>query len=546
MNHVNASTVATSVDAHDRNSARRSLELPDPVIAVARVAAEQDAGGADLIGEFLNAETEDDVAVTIRFRTTDVAYTGWTWSVTVALVDPVQPTVSEVVLLPGPDALLPPPWLPWSERIRPGDLGPGDLLLPRPEDPRLVPGYVQSDDPAVEDVAHELGIGRVQVMSRLGRLEAAERWRDGGFGPDAEMAKAAPATCVTCAFYLPLAGSLGAEFGVCGNDMAPADGRVVDCGYGCGAHSEVVIEPVPTGFRESHVDDLVLDVHPRPQVESGIDPAEIEIEPIVHGQPASDAGPGVAGQIDRDPTDPSGAELELIEGSELVVEAEPAELEFAPAESGESHELEFAAGDSQGSWSDAAPTELQFAPAESGESWSESEPAASQPSRSEPSRSEPAGSEPDELEFEPAEPSEPSSESAEPAELEFAQVELGESSREPEEPAELEFAPAEPSEPSRESGPADLELAPAESGESSSEPDEPAQRAFAPGEASEPSSDSGGPTELEFAPGEPSSESGEPTDLELAPAEQSDDSAGPASPDEPDQPAPPDLDPARY
>ncbi|MGH3951731.1 MAG: DUF3027 domain-containing protein, partial [Pseudonocardiaceae bacterium] len=43
-------------------------------------------------------------------------------------------------------------------------------------------------------------------------------------------------------FYLPLAGSLKAAFGVCGNDIAPAEGHVVHVEYGCGAHSEIVVE----------------------------------------------------------------------------------------------------------------------------------------------------------------------------------------------------------------------------------------------------------------------------------------------------------------
>ena len=74
-------------------------------------------------------------------------------------------TVSEVVLLPGPKALTAPEWLPWSERVRPGDLGAGDLLPTRPDDPRLVPGYLASDDPAVEDVTKEIGLGRKRVLS---------------------------------------------------------------------------------------------------------------------------------------------------------------------------------------------------------------------------------------------------------------------------------------------------------------------------------------------------------------------------------------------
>ena len=56
-------------------------------------------------------------------------------------------------------------WVPWDQRVRPGDLGPGDLLAPLTDDPRLVPGYMASGDPQVDDVAVEIGLGRRQVMS---------------------------------------------------------------------------------------------------------------------------------------------------------------------------------------------------------------------------------------------------------------------------------------------------------------------------------------------------------------------------------------------
>ena len=39
-----------------------------------------------------------------------------------------------------------------------------------------------------------------------------------------------------------LADSLGRVFGVCANEMAPGEGRVVAFDYGCGAHSDVVLD----------------------------------------------------------------------------------------------------------------------------------------------------------------------------------------------------------------------------------------------------------------------------------------------------------------
>ncbi len=79
------------------------------------------------------------------------------------------------------------------------------------------------------------------------------------------MATHAPAHCASCAFYLPLAGSLGALFGACGNEFAPADGRVVDAGYGCGAHSDAAAELRAEVGAVAVIDELRLEVHPRPE-----------------------------------------------------------------------------------------------------------------------------------------------------------------------------------------------------------------------------------------------------------------------------------------
>jgi hypothetical protein len=73
------------------------------------------------------------------------------------------------------------------------------------------------------------------------------------------MARNAPAHCGTCGFLLPLAGSLRAGFGVCGNEVAATDGRVVSVEFGCGAHSEAVVdvpplaEPVGEVFDDSEI-----------------------------------------------------------------------------------------------------------------------------------------------------------------------------------------------------------------------------------------------------------------------------------------------------
>lgn len=242
----------------DDGSVQRALS---DAVELARDAAVAEAG-AEQVGKHAGVHAEDAVSASHLFEAAVPGYGGWYWSVTVATAGPGEPvTVSEVVLTPGPDALVAPKWVPWERRVRPGDLGVGDILPTEEDDPRLVPGYVQSDDPAVEEVAHEIGLGRPRVLSRYGRTEAAGRWRSGEFGPRSDMARSAPAACGTCGFYLPLAGSLRAAFGVCGNEIAPADGHVVNVEYGCGAHSEVEVEATSSvPVAELVYDDSLLDM----------------------------------------------------------------------------------------------------------------------------------------------------------------------------------------------------------------------------------------------------------------------------------------------
>lgn len=264
-------------------------------VDLARSAAEAEAA-AQTVGEHVGSDVDGDRLVTHYFACLSPGYVGWRWAVTVARASRAKvPTVDEVVLLPGEGALLAPEWVPWHERVAPGDLGVGDLLPPEPGDPRLEPGYTGSDALEPQDEPDgagplrpeqwELGLGRLRVLSAWGREEAAERWHDGDFGPDASMAKAAPAACASCGFLVPVGGTLGQQFGLCANEMSPADGRVVDLGYGCGAHSEApVIEgtgiPVaPTVLDHGYEFEAVVPSGPA-------EPAEPELEPAAESEPA--------------------------------------------------------------------------------------------------------------------------------------------------------------------------------------------------------------------------------------------------------------------
>lgn len=261
------------------------MTAPDSVAAaavdLARTAAEQEAGDPARVGPPAGVLEEGPRLVLHRFVCTDPAYRGWYWTVEVARAPRAkEATVNEVLLLPGEGALLAPSWVPWSDRLRPGDVGVGDLLPTAADDPRLALRLTDTAGWVDSDLWMELGLGRARVLSAEGREDAAERWLEGDGGPDAPLARQAPAACATCGFFVRLVGALGTAFGVCANALAPDDARVVAVDHGCGAHSEALVMPSahPTGvpFEDDAVE--ITPVH-APGPES--DAAELS-EPYGH------------------------------------------------------------------------------------------------------------------------------------------------------------------------------------------------------------------------------------------------------------------------
>jgi len=237
---------------------------------LARAAAEEIAGPGQ-VGPHEGAEAEGDRVVTHLFACLDPAYTGWQWAVTVSRAARSKlVTVSESVLLPGTGSLLAPEWVPWSNRVRPGDLGVGDLLPSGWDDERLVPVVMlEGDDGVLElagDDSSEAGAGRARVLSAIGRDATARRWYSGEHGPGTPLASAAPGPCMTCGFLVRLGGPLGRVFGACANEFAPDDGQVVSLDHGCGAHSDAV---TPTGSYDIPVpviDEIGFDLVDAPGV----------------------------------------------------------------------------------------------------------------------------------------------------------------------------------------------------------------------------------------------------------------------------------------
>ena len=214
-------------------------------LELARSAAIADAGSADLVGADVSVEIDDDGRVeTYLFEAHLAGYKGWRWCVTIAVVDEKsEPTICDVVVLPGPDALLAPEWVAYRDRIQPGDVGVGDIVPSSLDDTRLVPSVhsLIADEELDAMQVFELGLGRARVMSIEGRDQASKRWYESDRGPQSPIAQAAPKPCSSCAFFLPIAGSLRASFGVCANAISPEDARVVSVDHGCGAHSEATL-----------------------------------------------------------------------------------------------------------------------------------------------------------------------------------------------------------------------------------------------------------------------------------------------------------------
>ena len=214
-------------------------------LELARSAAIADAGNQELVGADVSVEIDDDGRVeTYLFEANLAGYKGWRWCVTIAKVDKKsEPTICDVVVLPGPDALLAPEWVAYRDRIQPGDVGVGDIVPSSLDDTRLVPSVhsLIADEELDALQVFELGLGRARVMSIEGRDQASKRWYESDRGPQSPIAQAAPKPCSSCAFFLPIAGSLRASFGVCANAISPEDARVVSVDHGCGAHSEATL-----------------------------------------------------------------------------------------------------------------------------------------------------------------------------------------------------------------------------------------------------------------------------------------------------------------
>lgn len=198
-----------------------------------------DITAPETVGEHAGVVLEAERLLTHAFVCLLPGYRGWFWTVTMTRASRSRtPTINELSVKPGPEALLAPEWVPWADRLAPGDVSGSDRLPYRKDDPRLMEGYEATGEDADEIAEFELGLGRARVLSEQGRTEAFQRWYSTDRGPNTASTRAAKAQCSSCGFLMLMAGSARTMFGVCANEWSPEDGKVVSLDHGCGAHSE--------------------------------------------------------------------------------------------------------------------------------------------------------------------------------------------------------------------------------------------------------------------------------------------------------------------
>ena len=280
--------------------------------SLARSVAMTVADEPDQVGRLTRSINEDDHVTDFRFESKKRGYEGWEWSVTLYHdTDIDEWTVNESSLVPTDQALMPPAWVPWKDRLLPTDLSVTDSIGTEPDDSRLedgfrrtepsaaaptpdadqaqaeeqgVDGQTQAEDDVsaqtgntpdnpedasvtsaedLEDSVEEFMLSRRHVLSPLGRDQTAKRWYEGPHGPKALSTKTAAGNlCSTCGFFVPLKGDFDRMFGVCANKWSPDDGRVVSLDHGCGEHSEID-PPQPSHLwvqSKPAYDDMHIDV----------------------------------------------------------------------------------------------------------------------------------------------------------------------------------------------------------------------------------------------------------------------------------------------
>ena len=147
---------------------------PDPR-DIARAVAMDVADEPEQVGDVVNAIELGDNVTDFRLAADVRGYEGWQWSVTLYHDAEVGTwTVNESSLVPTDDALVPPAWVPWKDRLEPTDLAPTDSIGTNPDDPRLEGGF-RKTEPVVGATAGEDGTSTETAEQTEKSAETAEQ-----------------------------------------------------------------------------------------------------------------------------------------------------------------------------------------------------------------------------------------------------------------------------------------------------------------------------------------------------------------------------------
>ena len=147
---------------------------PDPR-DIARAVAMDVADEPEQVGDVVNAIELGDNVTDFRLAADVRGYEGWQWSVTLYHDAEVGTwTVNESSLVPTDDALAPPAWVPWKDRLEPTDLAPTDSIGTDPDDPRLEGGF-RKTEPVAGATAGEDGKSTETAEQAEKSAETAEQ-----------------------------------------------------------------------------------------------------------------------------------------------------------------------------------------------------------------------------------------------------------------------------------------------------------------------------------------------------------------------------------
>ncbi|MBW3094283.1 DUF3027 domain-containing protein [Bifidobacterium sp. 64T4] len=165
-------------------------EQPDPR-DIARAVAMDAADAPEQVGEVVDAIELGDNVTDFRLAAAVRGYEGWQWSVTLYHDTEVGTwTVNESSLVPTDDALMPPAWIPWKDRLEPTDLAPTDSIGTDPDDPRLEDGFRRTE-PVQASGDAEAGSADAAVSTNVDKPEQAGESADGDAEANAENAESA-------------------------------------------------------------------------------------------------------------------------------------------------------------------------------------------------------------------------------------------------------------------------------------------------------------------------------------------------------------------